>query len=152
MNIIIQREVYYNICSNIFYLNISVWIYKGSVFMVQEVDLGIDYKAVGARLRTARLNKNIKQEEIADILNTTQGFISTMETGYKKPSLTTLIKLCRIYEVSFDYILLDNLPHLKQSLNPDFDEILSDCNEKERVFLLLLLKEAKLLARQQFSR
>lgn len=120
--------------------------------MIQEVDLGIDYKAIGARLRVSRLKKNIKQEEVANLLDTTQSFISSMETGYKKPSLNTLIKLCRIYEISFDSILFDNLPHLKQSLNPDFDEILSDCNENERVFLLLLLKEAKILARKQFSK
>lgn len=118
--------------------------------MIQEVDLGINYKAIGARLRAARLKKDINQEEVANLLDSTQSLVSNIETGYKKPSLSIFIKLCQIYEVSFDSILLDNLPHLIQSLNPDFDEILSDCNEKERVFLLLLLKEAKLLARQQF--
>ena len=120
--------------------------------MLEEIDLGIDYKAIGNRLRESRIRKNIKQEEVADLFDTTQSFISKIETGYSKPSLSTLIKLCKIYEVSFDYIIFDNLDHIKQSLNPDFDEILSDCNEKERVFLLLLLKEAKLLARQQFSK
>ena len=125
---------------------------QGSVFMLEEIDLGIDYKAIGNRLRETRIRKNIKQEEVADLFDTTQSFISKIETGYSKPSLSTLIKLCKIYEVSFDYIIFDNLDHIKQSLNPDFDEILSDCNEKERVFLLLLLKEAKLLARKQFSK
>ena len=129
--------------------------------MLEEIDLGIDYKAIGNRLRETRIRKNIKQEEVADLFDTTQSFItvesgfdciSKIETGYSKPSLSTLIKLCKIYEVSFDYIIFDNLDHIKQSLNPDFDEILSDCNEKERVFLLLLLKEAKLLARKQFSK
>ena len=120
--------------------------------MLQEIDLGIDYKAIGNRLRETRIRKNIKQEEVADLFDTTQSFISKIETGYSKPSLSTLIKLCKIYEVSFDYIIFDNLDHIKQSLNTDFDEILSDCNEKERVFLLLLLKEAKLLARKQFSK
>ena len=119
--------------------------------MLQEIYLGIDYKAIGKRLREARIRKNIKQEEIADLFNSTQSFVSKIETGYSKPSLSTLIRLCKLYEVSFDYILYDNLDHIKQSLNPDFDEILSDCSENERVFLLLLLKEAKLLARQQFS-
>ena len=119
--------------------------------MLEEIDLGIDYKAIGNRLRETRIRKNRKQEEVADLFDTTQSFISKIETGYSKPSLSTLIKLCKIYEVSFDYIIFDNLDHIKQSLNPDFDEILSDCTENERVFLLLLLKEAKLLARQQFA-
>ena len=121
-------------------------------FMIQEIDLGIDYKAIGKRLKAARTTKGMKQEDVANILDTTQSYISGIENGANKPGLATLIKLCRIYEVSFDYILLDNLPHLKKSLNPDFDDILSDCTENERVFLLLLLKEAKLLARQQFSK
>lgn len=121
-------------------------------FVIQEVDLDIDYKAIGARLRAARLKKDINQEEVANLLDSTQSLISNIETGYKKPSLSILIKLCRIYEVSFDSILLDNLPHLKQSLTSDFDDIVSDCNENERIFLLLLLKEAKILTRKQFAK
>ena len=98
--------------------------------MLEEIDLGIDYKAIGNRLRETRIRKNIKQEEVADLFDTTQSFISKIETGYSKPSLSTLIKLCKIYEVSFDYIIFDNLDHIKQSLNPDFDEIYNRLNKK----------------------
>ena len=118
--------------------------------MEPEIDLGIDYEAIGRRLRTARQQKGLTQYDIADILDTTQSYVSGIERGINKPGLATFIRLCRIYEASFDYILFDNLP-LKQSLTPDFDEVVSDCNEKERRFLLLLMKEAKEIARRELK-
>lgn len=62
--------------------------------------------------------------------------------------------ICRIYEVSFDYILFENLHEnlpLNHSFNPDFDEVLVDCSEKERQFLLLLMKSAKETARRELE-
>lgn len=122
----------------------------GGIFMEQDIDLGIDYGAIGRRLKTARINKGMKQDEIANILDTSQSYVSAIETGEKKLGLATFIKLCRIYDVSLDYVLFDNLP-MKQTLNPDFDEVVSDCNEKERRFLLLLIKEAKEIARRELK-
>lgn len=119
--------------------------------MNYEIDLGIDYKAIGKRLKVARQNRDMTQDCIADILDTTQSYISGIERGLNKPGLATLIKLCRIYEVSFDYILFDNIPNINKNLNQDFDEVLSDCNEKERRFLLLLMKEAKEIARRELN-
>ena len=52
--------------------------------------------------------------------------------------------------ISCDCILFNNLP-LRQPINPDFDEVVSDCNEKERRFLLLLMKEAKEIARRELK-
>lgn len=57
------------------------------------------------RLKEARKNKNLSQEQVAEKLNTARSNISKYETGFMEPSLQTLKELCELYEVSADYLL-----------------------------------------------
>ena len=56
------------------------------------------------RIRDLREDKEIKQIEIAKILDTTQKQYSRWETGTSPVPFETVIKLARIYDVSIDYI------------------------------------------------
>ena len=59
----------------------------------------------GQRIRELRLEKGLKQAELAEILHTTQKNISKYETERLDLSTATLIKLCKFFEVSADYLL-----------------------------------------------
>ena len=56
------------------------------------------------RIRDLREDKELKQIDIAKILNTTQKQYSRWETGEYPVPFKTIIKLARIYDVSIDYI------------------------------------------------
>ena len=56
------------------------------------------------RIRDLREDKELKQIDIAKILNATQKQYSRWETGEYPIPFETIIKLARIYDVSIDYI------------------------------------------------
>jgi len=62
----------------------------------------VDYRK---RLLDLRTDKDLKQEDIAKILNTTKQSYSNYERGYRKLSIDDLMKLADFYNVSTDYIL-----------------------------------------------
>ncbi|WP_208586028.1 helix-turn-helix domain-containing protein [Gracilibacillus suaedae] len=57
------------------------------------------------RLRSARRNKKLTQEELASKLHTKKQTISNYETGYSSPSNEVLKEIANILDVSTDYLL-----------------------------------------------
>ena len=69
----------------------------------------IDYKAIGQRIKIARIKKGITQEAVADIIDITPAHMSNVETGKTKVSLPTLIEIANALSVSVDVLLCDNV-------------------------------------------
>ena len=57
------------------------------------------------KLQQLRIESNLKQADLAKILNTTQRRISYFETGKVEPDLYTLCEIAKFFEVSTDYLL-----------------------------------------------
>ncbi len=62
-------------------------------------------KIFGERLKEIRTEKHLKQTDIAKILNVSGNTAHAWETDKQEPSLTTLLKLSELLEVSTDYLL-----------------------------------------------
>ena len=69
----------------------------------------IDYKAIGQRIKIARIKKGITQEAVADLIDITPAHMSNVETGKTKVSLPTLIEIANALSVSVDVLLCDNV-------------------------------------------
>lgn len=59
----------------------------------------------GKKMKMIRQDKDMKQKEIAEKMNTTAQQISKYETGTQIMSIEVLKKWCEILKVSADYIL-----------------------------------------------
>jgi transcriptional regulator with XRE-family HTH domain len=57
------------------------------------------------RIRDLREDNDKTQQEIADILGTSQTMYARYERGANELPIRHLIKLCKYYKVSADYIL-----------------------------------------------
>lgn len=57
------------------------------------------------RLRELREEKNISQEELGKIMGVNRRTISSWECGVREPSIDTIEKLCKFFEVSAGYLL-----------------------------------------------
>lgn len=57
------------------------------------------------RLRDLREDKDLKQEDVAKILNITRQQYQLYESGKRKLPIDLLTELCKFYNVSADYIL-----------------------------------------------
>ena len=57
-------------------------------------------------LKQLRIAKNMSQAELADKLNITKKTVSHWETGYTEPSLSQLLALSKIFDVSIDDLII----------------------------------------------
>ncbi len=57
------------------------------------------------RLKALRLEWELTQEKLADVLGTTQRKISYWESGKIEPDLCSLWKLADFFDVSVDYLI-----------------------------------------------
>lgn len=60
---------------------------------------------IGARIQSARLQAGLTQEQLAEKIERTTQFISTIERGVAGVSLDTLIRLRQVLPVSIDWLL-----------------------------------------------
>ena len=93
----------------------------------------VDYKAIGQRIKIARIKKGVTQET----------HMSNVETGKTKVSLPTLIAIANALSVSVDTLLCDNVIASKIVFEKEAKDIFSDCDEYEVRFLVDLMKSAK---------
>lgn len=57
------------------------------------------------RIRDTREDKDLTQAQIAKALHTTQGYYSKYELGKRALPIEHLITLCKLYNLSADYLL-----------------------------------------------
>ena len=62
-------------------------------------------KEIGDRLRIARENAGLKQDDVARVIGSTFQKVSSFETGRTRVDLETLVILCNLYKTNTDYIL-----------------------------------------------
>jgi transcriptional regulator with XRE-family HTH domain len=53
----------------------------------------------GKKLRKIRRNKDVTQEQLAELIGVSADFISQIERGLNSPSFETLLKLAEVLEV-----------------------------------------------------
>lgn len=103
----------------------------------------IDYKAIGKRIRTARLKAGMTQELLAEKAGLSTTHMSNIETGSSKLSLPAIISLADALGVSVDELLCDNVIRSWEIFSREIQDILSDCDEYEIRILADILKSAK---------
>ena len=59
----------------------------------------------GEKLKELRMEKGLSQKALAEQLGCNQSMISFWENGINEPTITNLLNLSKIFEVSTDYLL-----------------------------------------------
>ena len=62
-------------------------------------------RTFASRLRQLRLDKNLRQEQVAKLIGVNKSAISTYENNTRQPSFDILVRLATLYRVSTDYLL-----------------------------------------------
>ncbi len=57
------------------------------------------------RLKDLRIEKNITQQELGKLVNTSKMAVSHWEKGHSEPSISQLIILSNYFDVSVDYLI-----------------------------------------------
>ena len=107
----------------------------------------MNYDNIGKNIRTYRIKRKLRQEDLAEITDLSVTYIGMVERGEKIPALETFIKILNALEVSADIILADVLKvgyEIKSSLLTEQINALSP-TERDRVFDVIetLIKHSK---------
>ena len=105
------------------------------------MEVKIDYLAIGKRIRTARLSKEMTQE--TNMIDVAPTYVSSIENGHTKLSLATLLGIAQSLDTTVDQLLYDNTPVLISKFDADIKELTSDCSNQEKEFLLEIIKSTK---------
>ena len=98
--------------------------------------MGMDYVLLGRRIRAARLNAGMSQEQLAEIVGLTSQHISHTEVASTKISLPALVKIANALHTSVDRLLSDSIHNSKSYLMDDVQTVFSDCDPDE-VYVML---------------
>lgn len=74
---------------------------------------------LGIKIRELRIEKNIKQVELAKLAGISNTYLSDIEKGRTLPSLKTLYKLASALNVDVDIFLDTNYVNYEQIFNQD---------------------------------
>ena len=67
----------------------------------------LDYVALGMRIRKARKEHHVTQEQLGEICELSTAHIGHIERGTRIPSLDTLFRISQALHVSMDYLVIN---------------------------------------------
>lgn len=85
----------------------------------------MDKKSLGRRLNTARKDRGITGEKLAEACNINATYLRQIEAGTKVPSLPVFVTICKELGVSPNYLLAEALP---DSEDQDIGALMSLCS------------------------
>lgn len=91
----------------------------------------LDYKAIGKRIKIARIKADLTQERLAELIELSPSHLSNIETGTTRVSLNTIITIANVLSVTSDDLLCDNIVMAKAQFEKDIAFLLEDCDEYE---------------------
>lgn len=91
----------------------------------------LDYKAIGKRIKIARIKADLTQERLAEMVEISPTHMSNIETGTTRVSLTAIVSLANALSVTVDDLLCDNVVKAKVQFEKDIAGILADCDAYE---------------------
>ncbi len=91
----------------------------------------IDYKDIGVRIRTVRLQRKLTQEQLAEAVGVGVTHISHIETGNSVPSLQVIVDIINALDCSADELLCIEINQARPLFNNWLGELVSDCDADE---------------------
>lgn len=102
--------------------------------------MALDYTIIGERLKKARIDKHLTQENLAEKLDVSVAFLSRVERGSSHINLKRLSQLCNLLGVSEGYILNGVSSTSSNYLTSEFEEILNSASPEKQKLIYEIAK------------
>lgn len=99
----------------------------------------MELETIGRNIKKYRIEKKLRQEDLAEKTDLSANYIGMVERGKKIPSLETFISILNALEISADMVLADVLKQgyvVKNSLFSEDMQKLSQ-EDRERIYLVI---------------
>ena len=98
----------------------------------------LNYKEIGKRIKTKRLEKHLTQEKLSELIDVSPSYISEIERGGSICSLQTLVKINSILDSSLDYLVFGII---SENAKNTFSEILKNIPKKNQELYIRLCED-----------
>lgn len=102
--------------------------------------MSVDYKLIGQRVKEKRKQKGYTQENLAEALGVTVGYVSQIERGVTKINLDTLSSISVFCECDISYFLTGTTVAQSSFLQEETAKIISDLDSSKRRLLYSIAK------------
>lgn len=96
----------------------------------------IDFIAIGRKIKMFRRQSNITQSDLAEKLNVSAKYVSAVERGISKVSLTRLDEIANILDVKIIDLLSDSDANQNSYGNSELVELTKHWNPKQKAMLI----------------
>lgn len=110
----------------------------------------MDYYAIGQRIRKFRKAHSLSQEALAEKVGISTTHMSHIETGNTKLSLTVLVNLASMLEVSTDDILFDHTSVNKSTVFEQIFTILEKCDSQQLTVIMDVIQALQISLSKRF--
>ena len=105
--------------------------------------MSLNYKLIGRRVKEARRRKQTTQAELAEQTDMSVSYISHIETGKKKASLESLVRIANALGVTVDYMLNGNQINDPAEYQTDLVQLMEGCASYEKQIIYEIASAAK---------
>ena len=100
----------------------------------------LDFSSIGQRIRGVRCDKHLTQEYLANATGVNVSHISNIETNKVKVSLTLLVQICNVLDVTMDYLLENEYHNPTSTLEKELLNTIKDMKKEKQETLLRIAK------------
>lgn len=107
----------------------------------------LNFIKIGQKIKKARKEKGLTQEQLAEQTHLSVTHISAIETARSSFSISTLANIAAALEISTDWLLFDGR-EISHCVEHQITRVLFGCSEKEVLMLLRLMESNKAAIRK----
>ncbi len=90
--------------------------------------MALNHHLIGRRIKETRMASRLSQAQLAERVGLSSVFISNIETGAKKPSVESLLRIANALGVTVNHFVHDGQPHDSTECISELVQLMADCN------------------------
>lgn len=108
------------------------------------MNIELDYKKLGKRIKEQRLKQHLTQEKLGEIVNVATSNISHIERATTQVSLSSLVKIANALDTTLDQLVCDSVDSIANLyIEQDISELLQGCSLAEKQIIKDILITTK---------
>ncbi len=100
----------------------------------------LDFSQIGQRIKEVRIERQLTQENLAEMTDVNISHISNIETNKVKVSLTLLVNICNALDTTVDYILGNEYHHATSVTEKELLNVTKSMQKETQEILLRIAK------------
>lgn len=105
--------------------------------------MDINYKDIGRRIRNERINRNLTQEKLAEMIGISVTHMSNIENANTKLSLPVFIAVANALDCDADILLSGSLSNNRRSASLIISDLLDGCTKEENRVIIDVVQKLK---------